>query len=291
MKEIINLHFITNYDDVKKETLSKQRKYTKKDGTWNNLTVDINKPADYYIIQNHPGNNKYVAEKSILFYNEPILTRKRWDSWEKSNNLFHSYKERNWTGWGLKWTYDEFMTIPIFKSQEKSNYISTVTSDLSFYPGHKLRLGFLKYMDTLPDYGLIPHIYGRKNYDPSPLDSLKNYKGPLPNGKDAGLFPYHYHMMAENSQEDGYFSEKLIDPILTENLCFYWGALNAKNYIHEKAFIYIDLTRPKMALKIIIEAMKNNEREKRLKYIKQAKKKILNEMSIMPLINSIINKK
>jgi len=181
------------------------------------------------------------------------------------------------------------MTQPVFKCKERSNYISTITSDLQFYPGHKLRLNFVKYLDTLSGEGIIPHIYGRKNYQTSPLDLLKNYKGGLKN-KDAGLFPYHYHFMAENSQEVGYFSEKLIDPILTETLCLYWGAPNAKSYINEKAFIELDITRPTLALKIVKEAMKNNEREKRLKYIKQAKKKILTELSIMPIIDKIINK-
>ena len=290
MKETINLHFITNYDDMETETMSKRNKYTHKNNLWNNLTIDETKPADYYIIQNHPGNNKYIPEKSILFYNEPILTRRRWEQWEKSNNLYYSYKERNWTGWGVSWDIDTFLTRPIFKVQERSNYISTITSDLQFYPGHKLRLNMVKYMDTLNEEGIIPHIYGRKNYNPSPLDQFRNYKGGLIN-KDAGLFPYHYHFMAENSQEVGYFSEKLIDPILTETLCFYWGSPNAKSYIQEKAFIELDITRPIQALKIIKESMKNNERKKRLKYIKQAKKKILTELSIMPLIDSIINKK
>ena len=292
MKKTINLHFITNYDNMEIETKSKRNKYTHKNNLWNNnLTIDETKPADYYIIQNHPGNNKYVPEKSILFYNEPILTRKRWEHWEKSNNLYYSYKERNWTGWAVSWDIDTFLSRPIFKVKEKSNCISTITSDLHFYPGHKLRLNMVKNIDTLNEEGIIPHIYGRKNHNPSILDTFKHYKGPLNYNKDAGLFPYHYTFAAENSQEAGYFSEKLIDPILTETLCFYWGCPNAKNYINEKAFIELDITRPSLALKVIKESMKNNEREKRLKYIKHAKKKILTELSIMPLIDSIINKK
>lgn len=286
MKETINLHFIANYQDTKNETISKMDTYMI-DGKWKNLTADINKPADYYIIQNHPSNNKYIPEKSILFYNEPILTRKKWAYWEKKANLLYSYKERNWTGWSLRWSYNDLLTRPIFKMEEK-NIISTITSDLQFYPGHRRRLNMLRYLDDLTD-DIIPHIYGKKNYFNSPLDKLKQYRGEL-KYKDIGLFKYHYHFAAENSQEDNYFTEKLIDPILTETLCFYWGCKNVKNYIPEKSFIEIDITRPEKALEVIKTSMRNNERDKRLKYIKEAKHKILTELSIMPLVHSVIEK-
>ena len=62
MKETINLHFVTNYSDIETETKSKRNKYTHKNNLWNNITIDETKPADYYIIQNHPGNNKYIPE-------------------------------------------------------------------------------------------------------------------------------------------------------------------------------------------------------------------------------------
>ena len=103
--------------------------------------------------------------------------------------------------------------------------------------------------------------------------------------------PYHYHFAAENSQEAGYFSEKLIDPILSENFCFYWGCPNVKSYIPEKAFMEIDLNRPNKSLEMIKAAINDNTRQKRLKIIKQAKKKILTELSIMPVIDRIINKR
>ena len=95
--EKINLQFITNYDDTKTETTAKRNKYTHDNNLWNNLTIDPEKPADYYIIQNHPGNRKYVPEKSLLFYNEPILTRKRWISWTKSHKFYNDFTERNIT--------------------------------------------------------------------------------------------------------------------------------------------------------------------------------------------------
>ena len=285
--EKINLHFVTNYSDTKEETTSKRNKYTHDNNLWNNLTIDYEKPADYYVIQNHPGNKKYVPEKTLLFYNEPKLTRHRWKGWSESVNFFNNFTERNWTGWGISWNYDALMTRPIFKIKENENIVSTITSDLCFYPGHQLRLNFLPYLDTIDSHIFGKCTKGRR----SPLHKLKNYRGPLNYNKDAGVMPYHYHFAAENSQESGYFSEKLIDPILSEAYCFYWGCPNVKSYIPERAFLQIDITRPRIALEMIKASIENNTREKRLKEIKAAKKKILTELSIMPVIDRIINKK
>jgi len=79
MKKTINLHFLTNYSDMRTETLSKRNKYTHKNNLYNgNITINPDEPADYWVIQNHPGSQTdYIPERTLLFYNEPILTRKR----------------------------------------------------------------------------------------------------------------------------------------------------------------------------------------------------------------------
>ena len=148
----------------------------------------------------------------------------------------------------------------------------------------------IKYLDNINkiDENIYFHLYGKKTRNPSILDNFINYKCEIKN-KDCGLFRYHYHFMGENSEEQNYFTEKLIDPILSETLCFYWGCPNISSWIDERAYIKIDITRPFQSLQIIINAMKNDEREKRLKYIRAAKKKFLTEMSVIPMINKIIN--
>lgn len=288
-KKIYNLHFITNNNDAKKETEYNKNMFMNKENLWNNLTINYDKNPDYYIILNNPGNNYYKPEKSIVIHNEPISTRKTWEKWENSYNFFHLYKKRNISRWGISWSYNDLITRPIFKLNEYSNYLSTITSDLNFLPGHHLRLNMIRYIENNNnDFNF--HIYGRKTKIDSILDTFKNYKGELKFRKNYGLFRYHYHFMGENSQENNYFTEKLIDPILTETLCFYWGCPNVKSYLDERAYIEVDIRRPRLTLDIIRKAIKNNEREKRLKYIKQVKKKFLTEMSIIPMINKIINK-
>lgn len=287
-----NIHFITNYQDSRTETIAKRKKYLQSNDKWGNIEVNEDKPADFWIIQNHPGSNRnWIPEKTLLFYNEPILSRRRWVNWANQHRFLCNYTERNFFGWGISKSYTELTTEPIFKFDDKKNSISAIISDLNIYPGHKIRLDFLKYMDTLSDKELNVDIYGKKNYNPSPLDNLKNYRGPIPGTKDPGLLPYQYHMAAENSKEIGYLTEKLLDPILSESLCFYSGCPNVRSYIHNKAFVEIDLNRPDYSIKLIEKYMKADAYYKHLKYIKYAKHKILNELSIMPVIHKIINEK
>ena len=293
-----NLHFITNFMSTEDLTNWQSKIYTDENNEWENLTIDYKKPADYYVICNHPYHmgkkQHYDPLKTIVYHVEPMVTRHRWNDWSNQESFLHKFEDKNIAHWGISWNMNELKTKKIFKLEEDKNKISTITSDLSYLPGHKLRLNFLKYLDILPKFNITPDIYGRNTLgDKSPLMKLKNYRGGL-NGdtrKDGGLMKYHYHFAGENTQEDGYFSEKLMDSILLENLTFYHGCPNVNKWINQKAFIKIDLNRPKQSLEIIINAMRNNEREKRLKYIKEAKQKILNELNIMPYIDSIINKK
>jgi hypothetical protein len=262
-----NLHFITNFMSTEDLTNYQSKVYTNKDNEWNNLTIDYKKPADYYVICNHPfyqgKKQHYDPSRTIVYHVEPMVTRHRWNNWSNQESFLHKFEDKNIAHWGISWNMEELKTKKIFKLEEDKNKISTVTSDLSYLPGHKLRLNFLKYMDILPRFNITPDIYGRNTLgDKSPL-----------------------------IEENGYFSEKIMDSILLENLTFYHGCPNVTNWIDGRAFIKIDLNRPKYSLKIVVNAMKNNAREKRLKYIKEAKKKILNELNIMPYLDSIINKK
>ena len=283
-----NIHFITNYE-TSKETTNGMKKYTNNENNFDNITIDYDKPADNYIIMNYPHTNaKYESNKTILFYNEPLQTRNRWKNWEKKETFMYNSKEKNLTGWSLNMNYNELLTKPLLKTRDK--YISTITSDLSTFAGHKLRLNFLKYLDNINDNynNIIPHIYGKTTKTNSPLLRLNNYKGKV-RYKDIGLVSYKYHFACENSCEKNYFTEKITDAILSESLCFYYGCPNIKSYIPEESFVWLDITRPLKSLMIIQKAINDDLYSKRIKKIKEAKKKILTELSIMPTISKILN--
>jgi hypothetical protein len=120
---------------------------------------------------------------------------------------------------------------------------------------------------------------------------LKKYRGSIPGFcKDPGLIPYKYTFNSENSDEPGYFTEKIIDAIVSECLCFYWGCSNLDNWIDPDAFIRLDFDDFEKSYNIIVSSIENNEWEKRLPIIKKMKVKILDELQFIPHIESIVRK-
>ena len=105
-----------------------------------------------------------------------------------------------------------------------------------------------------------------------------------------GLKPYKYYFMAENNQEHNYISEKLWEPIVSECLCFYYGAPNASDYINPLAFIPVDLNNLEDTYKIMKHAIENDLWSQRIDIIRQEKYKVLNYYNFFPTIERIICK-
>ena len=103
------------------------------------------------------------------------------------------------------------------------------------------------------------------------------------------MFPYKYVFNVENNSIKNYYTEKLVDGILAECLVFYSGCYNVKEYIDEKAFVYLQLDDFEKDYKIVQDAIQNNLWEERLPYIRKAKQKILNYLQFFPRLERIIN--
>ena len=63
---------------------------------------------------------------------------------------------------------------------------------------------------------------------------------------------------------------------------------NIEKFLDSRAYIQIDLNKPKEMIEIIKNAIKNNEWEKRIDIIKKEKLKILNKLQLFPTIEKII---
>lgn len=55
--------------------------------------------------------------------------------------------------------------------------------------------------------------------------------------KEDGLLPYRYSVVIENSREEGYFSEKLVDSLLCDALPIYWGAPDIDRFFDPEGLI------------------------------------------------------
>jgi hypothetical protein len=94
------------------------------------------------------------------------------------------------------------------------------------------------------------------------------------------LREYRYHVAIENFIGAHHWTEKLADPFLGLSLPFYYGCPNAADYFPEDSFIRIDIHDPAGALEIIRAAIANNEYEKRLPALIEARRRVLYEYNL-----------
>jgi len=197
--------------------------------------------------------------KGLVLHHQPALRWYYGVPWEWYKN----------TPSGLR-TWDEMeATFP----ENKTQTISTVTSSKQMTcTEHKTRFDFVQYL---------------KNKIPE-LDSF-GHGIRLVDDKAEALDSYRYHLAIENHYCEHHFTEKLSDAFLGGTLPFYYGCPNAADYFPKDSFIPIDIHNPEESLKIIRKAISNQEYEKRLPAIKEARRRVLHQHNIFPLLHQIIN--
>lgn len=258
------------------------------DYTWNNIKMVLDDDPDYFVVINAPfGGEKVDPAKTIVFQMEPhmgTVHKSMWGDWanpdpKKFFRVCTHAKDYNNICWELSSTCHQLKTMEIKKTE---SVLSTVLSAKYSDPGHIKRVDFVKFMEKK---GLPVHVFGSDKW------GYKDYKGTLPlHDKNEGLFPYKYIFNCENHSIKNYFTEKLVDGILAECLVFYSGCYNAREFIDERAFVYLELSNFEEDYKKVKNAIDNNLWEERLPYIRQEKKKILDYLQFFPRLERIINK-
>lgn len=106
----------------------------------------------------------------------------------------------------------------------KNKLCSFITSTKQMLPGHRFRVEIL---NTI------------LNSNSSMIDCFGEGHNPLPEeeGKLYGLKDYAFSISMENHQSEFYFSEKLLDVILSGCIPIYWGSNRIKNFFNPKGFI------------------------------------------------------
>lgn len=141
----------------------------------------------------------------------------------------------------------------------------------------------MKHTQHFNRYRLITHVakhlpeldwYG---WGMNPLD--KKYEA---------LDDYKYHIAAENYLHPYHWSDKISDPILAECLTFYAGDPALAELLPAESFIPIPINDPQAALDIIQQAIRNNEYEKRLPAIREARRLILTKYNLFSQVEQVI---
>ena len=161
--------------------------------------------------------------------------------------------------------FDEMTTLP----ERKTKTLSMVFSAKSMrHTLHHRRSALMRgLMQRLPDMD----VFGRGT--PHALDD-----------KADCLRDYRYHVALENFIGEHHWTEKLADAFIGETLPFYAGCPNAAAYFPEQSFIAIDLRDVNAAVDIIQQAIADNEYEKRLPAIREARRRVLYEYNLFAVL-------
>jgi hypothetical protein len=225
--------------------------------------------ADYTVILNC-ANAPFKFENTFYFQCEPEPIRGCMTPAPKVQYDFSVSKHHNpiFIGYRCMKSASELM-LP----NEKSKEICAVLSSKGGYEGRVMRMEFAKnYLTKIPEFDL----FGAINPKVGDVD------------KYAVLSKYKYTFNAENCPESNFFTEKLIDPIINESLCFYWGCPNVEQFIDPRCFIRVDISKPAEALEVVKQAMADNEWEKRIGFIREEKRKIIYEKQICIWLDNFI---
>ncbi len=165
--------------------------------------------------------------------------------------------------------FEELITAP---ERPKSKLISAVCSrKLMTHTEHNKRHQLFEYLlENLPEFTW-------RGQGINPIDH-----------KYQALDDYKYHIAVENSTTDYHWTEKPADSIMSLCLTFYSGDPKLGQVLPPEAFIRIPVDDPPRALAIIQEAIANNEYEKRLPAIREARRLLIERYNTYSQILSVI---
>ncbi|WP_243370859.1 glycosyltransferase family 10 [Geotalea sp. SG265] len=173
----------------------------------------------------------------------------------------------------LPWHVDkDFDFLVKFNVPTKDRALSWITSNYTYWEGHRSRMAFLNQIQEHLNFDL----YGR------------GFK--WIDDKWAGLAPYKYSLAIENFQNAYYWSEKIADCFLAWTMPIYFGCTRIEEYFPKEAMIIIDIADPSSAIEQIQSAISSNLWEKRIDAIAHARDLVLNKHQIFPFIAEAIMK-
>ncbi|WP_431066635.1 glycosyltransferase family 10 domain-containing protein [Methylotuvimicrobium sp.] len=166
--------------------------------------------------------------------------------------------------------YDRLLSM----QPDKSQTISTVcSSKQQKHTLHNQRYRFTQALkERLPELEIFGH--GVRDMD----------------DKAVALDAYRYHIAIENFVGDHHWTEKLADAFLGFTLPFYYGCTNVEDYFPKESFFYIDIFDVEKSYRIIKNAIENNEYEKRLPYIIEARRRVLEDYNLFSVLSQHIER-
>lgn len=229
-------------------------------------------PGNSILVTTEPSSIKVYGRDFTRQFGRVLTSQEAWAL--PHPHRIHSQPALHWFyGVGGKRVipFDEMAAHPPLA---KSAGISMVFSPKKMrHTLHRRRHEFMcGLMEALPEMA----VYGR---GARPLDD-----------KAEALDAYRYHVAVENHIGPHHWTEKLADAFLGATLPFYGGCPNLVDYFPAESFIPIDMRRPADAVRIIRRAIADNEYEKRLPAILEARRRVLYEYNLFAVLARLIDR-
>lgn len=181
-----------------------------------NLLYIQTEPEAIYMLESFLVKH-YKRYKYIFTFSDNILKK-------CPNAIFYIY--------GTTWIPKEIYTsIDIYKKKFK---ISSLTGGKNFTIGHQFR-------KTLYDLQLeLSDIFTWFISKHSPVPSIQDNN--VIDSKFELFETFQFSIVIENSQQINYFTEKLIDCLITKTIPIYWGCPNISTFFNTTGWILLDST-------------------------------------------------
>lgn len=218
------------------------------------------------LITTEPSSIKHYGTYFTAQFGHVLTSQERWAL---------PHRHRIYSQPALHWFYGlgkekkiPFNAMRNNEKRHKKKIISTVCSNKK----QKHTLHNQRYLFTQNIKELIPEldIYGHGVKD---MDD-----------KAEALDDYKYHIAIENHIGPHHWTEKLADAYLGLTLPFYHGCPNVTDYFPADSFIPIDINDLEESFHIIRKAIDNNEYEKRLPAIIEARRRVLEQYNIFAVL-------
>jgi glycosyl transferase family 10 (putative fucosyltransferase) len=173
--------------------------------------------------------------------------------------------------WHVNKTFDQLISLEI---PPKPKTLSWVVGNARDLPGHRKRWAFLKYIQQ--DGSLDIDLFGRA------VQFIED--------KWDGLAPYKYSLAIENSSSPDYWTEKIADCFLSWSVPIYYGCTNLEDYFPSRSFIRIPIDPPREGFESVKTILEQDNWEKRIPALKEARDRVLNRYQLFPHLSRIIHK-
>jgi hypothetical protein len=259
-------------------------------GVWENIQATTNlEEAEYLIIQDECSDKnvleKFEPKKRLYFNREALSTHlknaypstefNRFSFWDGSGYLpTRWWYGKNWSSGGINQDYDQLSKLEI---PQKTKKMSCILSNKEMNEGHRLRKEFTK--KFLEKYHF--DLYGSVSFSNAKLEN---------NDKFQTLKDYKYCLGFDNQDFiKDFFGTPFTDSLLSWTVPIFWCGQELTKYFPEGSFIQFDLRKGDSEIERLIDIIENDDFEKRIPLLKEARENVLNKYNFWPTIKNVID--